>query len=65
MFKIYFWHILLKLLNIFPTVLLMDSTYKTKHYKIPLFEIVGVTSAQWTYSVGFDFLTCEKEDNFS
>ncbi|GAU41659.1 hypothetical protein TSUD_272430 [Trifolium subterraneum] len=52
------------LLNSFPTVLLMDSTYKTNKYNMPLFEIVGFTSTERTYNVGFAWLTNEKEDNF-
>jgi hypothetical protein len=53
-----------KLFNTFPTVLLMDSTYKTNKYKMPLFEIVGVTSTEKNFNVGFAFLTNEKEENF-
>jgi len=44
-----------KLFNNFPTVLIMDSTYKTNLYMMPLFEIVGVTSTDMTYSVGFAY----------
>ena len=33
-----------KLLNAFSIVLLMDNTYKTNKYRLPLLEIVGVTS---------------------
>ena len=51
--------------NNFSTVLIMDSTYKTNLYKIPLFEIVGVISTYLTYSVGFAFMASEKEDNFT
>jgi len=54
-----------KLFYNFPTVLIMDSTYKTNLYKMPLFEIVGVTSTDVTYSVGLAFMTVEKEDNFT
>jgi len=54
-----------KLFNNFPTVLIMDSTYKTNLYRMPLFEIVGVTSTYLTYLVGFAFMTSEKEDNFT
>jgi alpha-glucosidase len=32
---------------------------------MPFFEIVGVTSTEKTYSVGFAFLTNEKEENFA
>jgi len=34
-----------KLFNNFSTVLVMDSAYKTNMYKMPMFEVVGVT---WT-----------------
>jgi len=55
----------IKLLNTFPTVLVIDSTYKTNDYRMPLFEIVGWTSTKMTYSVGFAFLHFELEDNFT
>ncbi|GAU30678.1 hypothetical protein TSUD_39020 [Trifolium subterraneum] len=54
-----------KLFNTFPTVLLMDSTYKTNRYKMPLFEIVGVTSTEMSYNIGFAFIANEKEENFT
>ncbi|GAU47202.1 hypothetical protein TSUD_89110 [Trifolium subterraneum] len=54
----------LSLFNSFPTVLVMDSAYKTNKYNMPLFEIVGFTSTERTYNVGFAWLTNEKEDNF-
>ncbi|GAU33210.1 hypothetical protein TSUD_144710 [Trifolium subterraneum] len=54
----------LSLLNSFPTILVMDLTYKTNKYNMPLFEIVGFTSTERTYNVGFAWLTNEKEDNF-
>ncbi|AES94826.2 OTU-like cysteine protease [Medicago truncatula] len=54
----------IKLFNNFPTVLVMDSTYKTNMYRMPMFEVVGVTSTDLTYSVGFRFMTHEKEENF-
>ncbi|XP_058776866.1 protein FAR1-RELATED SEQUENCE 5-like [Vicia villosa] len=34
----------IKLFNTFPTMLILDSTYKTNKYRLPLFEMVGVTS---------------------
>src|SRR3954464_8259643 len=55
----------IKLFNIFPTVLVMDSTYKTNKYRLPLLEIVDVTSTDKTFSVGFAFLECEKEENIT
>jgi len=49
------------MLNTFSTILVMDSTYKTNTYRMPLFEIVGVTSTKLTYSVAFAFLSFERE----
>ncbi|XP_058750117.1 protein FAR1-RELATED SEQUENCE 5-like [Vicia villosa] len=43
----------IKLFNTFSTVLLIDSTYKTNKYRLPLFEMVGVTSTEKTFVVGF------------
>jgi len=54
----------LKLLNAFSIVLLMDSTYKTNKYRLPLLEIVGVTSIGLTFSVAFVLMSSERENNF-
>ncbi|MCI48786.1 protein FAR1-RELATED SEQUENCE 5-like, partial [Trifolium medium] len=48
----------------FPTVLIMDLTYKSSKYRLPLLEFVGPTSTGETYAVTFSFMTSEKEDNF-
>ncbi|KAH6777767.1 hypothetical protein C2S52_006903 [Perilla frutescens var. hirtella] len=53
-----------KLLRAFPGVLLMNCTYKTNRYILPLFEIVGVTSTSMTFSVACAYLEVEKEDNY-
>jgi len=53
-----------KLLNAFHIVLLMDNTYKTNKYRLPLLEIVGVTSTGLTFSVAFVLLSNEHENNF-
>jgi len=55
----------INMLNTFPTVSVMNSTYKTNTYRMPLFEIVGVTSTKFTYSVAFAFLSFEQDDNFT
>ena len=55
----------LNLLHAFPKVLLMDCTYKTNRYRLPLLEIVGVTSTDMTFSVAFAYLQYEKEDNYT
>ncbi|XP_050877400.1 protein FAR1-RELATED SEQUENCE 5-like [Lathyrus oleraceus] len=53
----------IKLFNTFPTVLILDSTYKTNKYRLSLLEMVGVTSIEKIYYVGFAFLESEKEKN--
>ncbi|KAH6760275.1 hypothetical protein C2S52_009274 [Perilla frutescens var. hirtella] len=53
-----------KLLRAFPEVLLMDCTYKTNRYRLPLFEIVGVTSTSMMFSVSCAYLEVEKENNY-
>ncbi|XP_050882761.1 protein FAR1-RELATED SEQUENCE 5 isoform X2 [Lathyrus oleraceus] len=53
----------IKLFNTFSTVLILNSTFKTNKYRLPLLEMIGVTSYEKTYSVGFTFLESEKEDN--
>ena len=55
----------IKLLNTFHTVLIMDTTYKTNKYRLPLLEVVGVTSTELTFSVAFAYLDSEQKDNFT
>lgn len=54
----------IKLLNLFPIVLEMDCTYKTNKYRQPLLEIIGITSTNLTFAVGFAYLEAEKTDNY-
>ncbi|XP_028077088.1 uncharacterized protein LOC114279098 [Camellia sinensis] len=49
----------------FPRILIMDCTYKTNRYRIPLLEIVGVTSTEMTFSVAFAYLQYERVDNYA
>jgi alpha-glucosidase len=53
----------IKLFNIFPIVLVMESTYKSNKYKLPLFELIDVTSTDMRYSIAIAFMTSENEDN--
>lgn len=48
-----------KLLNIFPSMLIMNSTYKTNKYKQPLFEVVGMISTELTFVVAFAYMEYE------
>ncbi|KAL7209894.1 hypothetical protein ACSBR1_031462 [Camellia fascicularis] len=45
-------------------VLIMDCTYKTNRYRLPLLEIVGVTSTDMSSSVAFAYLQFERIDNY-
>ena len=45
-------------------VLLMDCTYKTNKYKLPLLVIVGHTALGTTFYVGFAFLANEREADY-
>ncbi|CAJ2672967.1 unnamed protein product [Trifolium pratense] len=54
----------IKLLNLFPIVLVMDCTYKTNKYRQPLLEIAGITSTNMTFAVGFAYMESEKTDNY-
>ncbi|CAK8544191.1 unnamed protein product [Lathyrus sativus] len=55
---------LVKLLNIFPIVLVMDNTYKTNKYRQPLFEIVGMTSTELTFAIAFAYIEYEQTETF-
>ncbi|XP_004509805.1 uncharacterized protein [Cicer arietinum] len=44
------------LVNNFHIILIMDSTYKTCRYRMLLLEIIGVTSTEMTFCVGFAYL---------
>src|ERR1044072_6748584 len=50
----------IELFNLFPTVVLIDSTYKTNQYGFPLLAMVGMTLTCLTFSIGFAFMTSEK-----
>jgi len=46
-------------------VLVMDCTYKTNKYKMPLLTIVGQTSIGTTFHVGFAFLESERPEDYA
>ncbi|GFY85687.1 hypothetical protein Acr_04g0004250 [Actinidia rufa] len=55
----------LELFIYFPTVLIIDATYKTNEYRIPLLEVVGITSTMQIYSLIFAYLANEKFDRLT
>jgi MULE transposase domain len=54
----------LVLLKRFPEVLLMDCTYKTNRFKMPLLDILGSTGTERTYFAVFIFLSRETEEQY-
>lgn len=57
-----FWDIFLahpdsvKFLNIFPTVSVMDITYKTNKYRQTMFEIIRVGSNELIFVIAFVYM---------
>lgn len=66
-FKDLFWAhpFAVGLLRAFPTVLMIDCTYKTSMYPFSFLEIVGVTSTELTFSIAFAYLESERDDNYT
>ena len=52
-----------KLCNACHLVFLIDSTYKTNRYMLPLLDFVGVTPTGMTFSSGFTYLEGERVNN--
>jgi histone-lysine N-methyltransferase SETD2 len=48
----------------FPIVLVIDCTYKTNKYRQTMLEIIGITSTDLTFAVGFAYMESEKTDNY-
>ncbi|XP_052730518.1 protein FAR-RED ELONGATED HYPOCOTYL 3-like [Vigna angularis] len=53
------------LLNSFNIDFLMDTTYKTNKYRVPLLEIIGVTSTGFTFRAAFALHSSERKNNFT
>ena len=52
-----------KLVNACNLMFLIDSTYKTNRYRLPLLDFVGVTPTGMTFSTGFAYLEGEWLNN--
>ncbi|MBW0556277.1 hypothetical protein O181_095992 [Austropuccinia psidii MF-1] len=64
--SLFFTHPLaIKLLHGFPHLILMDCTYKTNKYKIPLFHITGFSSTNKTFSEAFCLIKNETELSYT
>lgn len=53
-----------KLIRAYPDVLLMDCTYRTNRYKMPLFHLVGVGPMKKQFSAAFAFMKTESEIDY-
>ena len=53
-----------RLLKDNPELLILDSTYKTNRFGLPLLNIIGVDYMQKTFFVGFCFLSEETESAY-
>nr|KAJ0202453.1 hypothetical protein LSAT_V11C600311600 [Lactuca sativa] len=54
----------IKLSKIFSTIFVMDCTYKTNKYHMPLLDIIGVSCFNTSFYSGFAFLEKEDEDSY-
>jgi hypothetical protein len=52
-------------LKSYPDLLILDCTYKTNKYKMPLLDIVGVDACQRSFCVAFAFLSGEEEADYN
>ncbi|KAK9715575.1 hypothetical protein RND81_06G174200 [Saponaria officinalis] len=55
----------LMLLRAYPYVIIIDSTYKTNLYKMPMVEVVGLTPVGKTFMIGYGFVTKETTESYT
>ncbi len=51
-------------LRAYPELLLLDCTYKTNKYGMPLLDMIGVDAAQRFFCIAFAFLSGEAEEDY-
>lgn len=51
-------------LKSYPDILILDCTYKTNKYRMPLLDIVGVDACQRSFCIAFAFLSGEEEKDY-
>ena len=47
-----------------PDVLLLDCTYKTNRYSMPLLDMIGVDACQRSFCIAFAFLIDESDEDY-
>jgi MULE transposase domain len=63
--NLFFMHVKqAELLRANPDILLMDCTYRTNKYRLPLLHILGCTNLQTFFSAGFCFLRNETQEDY-
>jgi hypothetical protein len=63
---VFFMHqSLVNMCQTFCTVFLLDCTYKTNKFGMPLLNVGGITSTYTTFNVGFAFLHAENEETYA
>lgn len=55
----------LQYLQAYPDLLLLDCTYKTNKYQMPLLDMVGVDACQRSFCIAFAFLSGEQEGDYA
>jgi hypothetical protein len=50
--------------NQYNKVFLLDCTYKTNRYKIPLLHIIGLSPSNSLYSIAFCFIQNKQEESY-
>ncbi len=56
---------LVNMCQTFSMVFLLDFTYKTNKFGMPLLNVVGITSNYATFNTGFTFLHAENEEAYA
>jgi hypothetical protein len=54
----------IRLANQYNRVFLLDCTYKTNRYKMPLLHIIGLSPSNSSYSIAFCFMQNEQEESY-
>jgi len=52
-------------LQAYPELLLLDCTYKTNKYGMPLLDMIGVDATQRSFCIAFAFLSGETEEDYT
>jgi hypothetical protein len=51
-------------LRAYPEVLLLDCTYKTNKYSMPLLDMIGIDAIGRSFCIAFIFLSDESEEDY-